>query len=56
MQYAAHFKHGLVMYFVRDSFCLSAISLSQKPHHILDSWLLSVVTRFACDIGQSADI
>ena len=36
IRYAAHFKHGLAMIFLRDSFCLSAVSLSQQRHDILD--------------------
>ena len=31
-----HFEHGLAMIFLRDSFCLSAVSLSRQRHDILD--------------------
>ena len=44
------------MIFLRDSFCLSAVSLSRQQHDILDFFLLSFVMRFACDIGQLAMI
>ena len=32
----AHFQHGLAMIFLRDSLCLSAVSLSRQRHDILD--------------------
>ena len=35
-RHAAHFKHGLAMIFLRDSLCLSAVSLSRQRHDILD--------------------
>ena len=34
IRYAAH--HGLAMIFLRDSFCLSAVSLLRQWHYILD--------------------
>ena len=34
--YAVHFLHGLAMIFLRDSLCLSAVSLSRQRHDILD--------------------
>ena len=46
--------HGLAMIFLRDSLCLSAVFLSRQRHDILDFFLLSLVTRFACDINQLA--
>ena len=36
IRYAAHFLHGLAMIFLRDSLCLSAVSLSRQRHDILD--------------------
>ena len=48
----------MAMIFLWYSFYLSAVSLSRQRHDILDFgfFLLSFVTRFACDIGQSAKI
>ena len=36
IRYAAHFLHGLAMIFLRDSLCLSAVSISRQRHDILD--------------------
>ena len=36
IRYAAHFKHGLAMIFLRGSLCLSAVTLSRQQHDILD--------------------
>ena len=41
------------MIFLRDSLCLSAVTLSRQQHDILD---FSLVTRFACDIGNWQDL
>ena len=42
IRYAAHFLHGLAMIFLRDSLCLSAVSISRQRHDILDFGVLHV--------------
>ena len=42
IRYAAHFLYGLAMIFLRDSLCLSAVSLSPQRHDILDFSYLHV--------------
>ena len=47
-------KRDLAMIFLRDSFCLSAVS--RQVHDILDFSYGPFVIHFVCDIGQSAKI
>ena len=56
--YTAHFLHGLAMTFLRDSFCLSAVSLSRQQHDILDFPYcpLSRVLHMTMAIGEDLDL
>ena len=59
IRYAAHFYHGLAMIFVRDSLCLSAVSLSRQRHDILDFTccpLSRVLHVILANIGKNLDL
>ena len=55
IRYAAHLLHGLAMIFLRDSLSVRRF-LNAAMTWYSGFFQLSLVTRFACDIGQLARI
>ena len=55
IRYAAHFLHGLAMIFLRDSLSVRSFLIAAMTRYS-GFFQLSLVTRFACDIGQLARI
>ena len=55
IRYAAHFLHGLAMFFLRDSLSVRSFLIAAMTRYS-GFFQLSLVTRFACVIGQLARI
>ena len=55
IRYAAHFLHGLAMILLRDNLSVRSFLIAAMTRYS-GFVLLSLVTRFACDIGQLAKI
>ena len=55
IRYAAHFLHGLAIILLRDSLSVRSFLIAAMTRYS-GFFLLSLVTRFACDIGQLAKI
>ena len=53
IRYAAHFLNGLAMILLRDSLSVRSFLIAAMTRYS-GFFLLSLVTRFACDIGQLA--
>ena len=55
IRYAAHFLHGLAMILLRESLSVRSFLIPAMTRYS-GFFQLSLVTRFACDIGQLARI